>query len=665
MSPNKRKIFGSDTSDEEDSFKHRRSSLKVNLSYSDNLTDSGNGSLWRTDIENDEKVAVQNIRRLSRSKNIYEKNRQSDPDKNKDTQIISDKCTINNNSETSARIKEGIQLKQLTINLEDISTRERYLETNCKRLKDAILSRTKQIFDRENELSIKTTKILGNKENHLASSRHNLNTENETVMLDMTDHHLKEKAAGEHEHYTDTVNNRQREDFNIVATPTNHDGRRSLERSVDKSRLTQRRLFVEDKQVEEQTKCRIIKDVVLKKNFPLVSLRQTNQNGSPILSGSNRRLSLFRARSKLHSQNQFENLNNTCSTVHSIQNIDIGMPVVCSTFVEDNAMDEKGINNDMDISHTSYTTAKVISMEMTEVLGGIRMSEKHMSVQNRNSDTNDYNKNSKEEKSKEESIKQNAVMLRVKNVEHSLNKTTASDVLQSQEYDSKTEYQNEKCTISQSDNSNSTIRSSLNVNTSLDAMTVTNKAGNIRKPNDHRTNDTNQDFEVTINNKESISLNDQRESTNTIRTSLQMNTSKDSMRKTWRRSDKNDKDQSHSNMDMERSSTTKIKETNNIDFLENISLIERLRNVSMRNQVSHNDKSKVSKMRDEDKGHSSNSRDSYNYIEGTPYPISRSVLFRSQLKYKTQHLDDTATCSSNLNSMDKEENNDKTKSIVL
>jgi len=558
MSPNKRKIFGSDTSDEEDSFKHRRSSLRVNLSYSDNLTDSGNGSLWRTDIENDERAAVQTIRRLSRSKNMYEKNRQSDPDKDKDTQIISDtnKRTINNNSETSARIKKGIQLKQLTINLEDISTTERYLETNCRRLKDAILSRTKQIFDKENELSIKTTKILENKENHLASNRHNLNTENETVMLDMTDHHLKEKAAGEHEHYTDTVNNRQREDFNIVATPTSHDGRRSLERSVDKSRLTQRRLFVEDKQGEEQTKCRIIKDVVLKKNFPLLSLRQTNPNGSPILSGSNRRLSLFRARSKLHSQNQFENLNNTCSTVQSSQNIDIGMPVVCSTFVEDNAMDEKGINNDMDISHSSYTTTKVISMEMTEVLGGIRTSEKHMSVQNsrnsRNSDTNNYNKNSKEEKSKEESIEQNknAVMPRVKNVEYSLNKTTASDVLQSQECDSKTKYQNEKCTISQSDSSN-TIRSSLNVNTSLDAVTETNKARNIRKSNDHRTN-TNQDFEMTINNKKSIILNDQRESTNTIRTSLQMNTSIDSMRKTWRRSDKND--QNHSNMDMEYSS---------------------------------------------------------------------------------------------------------------
>jgi len=663
MSPNKRKIFGSDTSDEEDSFKYRRSSLKVNLSYSDNLTDSGNGSLWRTDIENDEKTAVQTIRRLSRSKNMYEKNRQSDPDKNKDTQIINDpdKYTINNNSEMSARIKEGIQLKQLTINLEDISTTERYLETNCTRLKDAILSKTKQIFDKGNELSIKTTKILGNKKNHLASNRHNLNTENETVMLDMTDHHLKEKVGGEHEHYTDAVNNRQREDqyFNIVATPTNHDGRRSLERSVDKSKLTQRRLFVEDKQVEEQTKCKIIKDVVLKKNFPLLSLRQTNQNSSPILSGSNRRLSLFRTRSKLHSQNQFENLNNTCSTVHSIQNIDIGMPVVCSTFVEDNAMDEKEINNDMDISHASYTTTKVISMEMTEVLGGIRMSEKHMSVQNRNSDTNNYNKNSKEEKSKEESIEQNknAVIPRLKNVEHSLNKTTASDVLQLQECDSKTKYQNEKCTISQSDSSN-TIRSSLNVNTSLDAVTKTNKAENIRKPNDHRMNDTIQDFEVTINNTESIILNE-RESTNTIRTSLQMNTSIDSMRKTWRKSDKNDEDQNHSNMDMECSSTTEIKETNNIDFLENISLIERLRNISMRNQVSHNDKSKISKIRDEDK------RNSYSYIEGTPYPISRSVLFRSQLKYKTQHLDDTATYSSNLNSMDNEDNNDKTKSIVL
>ncbi|KAG5312512.1 MCPH1 protein, partial [Acromyrmex insinuator] len=616
MSFNKRKIFASDTSDEDDSFNHRRSSLKVNLSYSKNLTDSGNGSLWRTEIENDQK-----------------------------------------GSDNSIRIKKGIQLKCLTINLEDVSTKERYLETNCNRLKDAILSKTKQIFDKENELSVKITKVLGNKENSFASSIHNPNTRNETVMLDMTD--LKETAAKEHQQYTHNVNDRKRKDqySNIVTTPSNNDRWRSLEKSIDKSRLTQRRLFVEkDKQVEEQTKCRIIKDVVLKKNFPLISLRQAIQNGSPILSGSNKRISLVR-RSKLHSQNKVENLNNTFSTIHSVQNFDIETPIVCSTFIEDNATDEKEINSDMDTSCV-HTTTKVMSMEMTEVHGGIHMSEKHISVQN----MNNYNEN-KEEKSKKERIKQNKTGISSRLEDELINKIIESDVLQAHEHDSKAKCQNEKCNMMSLSNSNNTIRSSLNVNTSLDAVTETSKARNVWKSRNHRTNNTNQNFEA-INNKESVVLNDQRESTNTNRTSLQMNTSVDSIRKTWRRrSDKSDKD--HSSMDMECSSTGD-KEINDIDSLENISLTERLRNISMRNEkISHKAKSKVFKIKDEDKKRSSNNRGSYSYVEGTPYPISRSVLFKSQLKYKTQHLDGTITCGSNLNSLENEEKDNKTKSFAL
>ncbi|KAG5320108.1 MCPH1 protein, partial [Pseudoatta argentina] len=615
MSFNKRKIFASDTSDEDDSFNHRRSSLRVNLSYSKNLTDSGNGSLWRTEIENDQR-----------------------------------------GSDNSIRIKKGIQLKCLTINLEDVSTKERYLETNCNRLKDAILSKTKQIFDRENELSVKITKVLGNKENSFASSIHNPNTRNETVMLDMTD--LKETAAKEHQQYIQNVNDQKREDqySNIVTTPSNNDVWRSLEKSIDKFRLTQRRLFVEkDKQVEKQTKCRIIEDVVLKKNFPLVSLRQATQSGSPILSGSNKRISLVR--SKLHSQNKVENLNNTFSTIHSVQNFDIETPIVCSTFIEDNAIDEKEINSDMDTSHV-HTTTKVMSMEMTEVHGGIHMSEKHISVQN----MNNYNEN-KEVKSKKESTMRNKKGISSRLEDELINKITESDVLQAHEHDSKAKCQNEKCNMMSLSNSNNTIRSSLNVNTSLDAVTETSKARNVWKSRNHRTDNINQNFEA-INNKELVVLNDQRESTNTNRTSLQMNTSVNSMRETWRRrSDKSDKD--HSSMDMDCSSTGD-KEINDIDSLENISLTERLRNISMRNEkISHKAKSKVFKMKDEDKKRSSNSRDSYSYVEGTPYPISRSVLFKSQLKYKTQHLDGTVTCGSNLNSLENEEKDNKTKSFAL
>jgi len=665
MSFNKRKIFASDTSDEDDSFNHQHSSLRVNLSYSKNLTDSGNGSLWRTEIKNDqgEMNTARTIKRLSRKKSMYEKNHQSDFN-NRDMQAINDtdKYAVDKNNDNSIRIKKGIQLKRLTINLEDVSTKERYLETNCNRLKDAILSKTKQIFDKENELSVKITNVLGNKKISFASSIHNRNIGNETVMLDMTD--LKETAAREHQQYTHNefiVNDQKRDDqySNIVTTPSNNDRQRSLEKNIDKSRLTQRRLFVEkNKLVKGQTKCKIIEDVVLKKNFPLVSLRQATQS-SPILSGSNKRFSLVR-RSKLHSQNKIENLNNTFSTIHSVQNFNIETPVVCSTFIEDNATDEKEIN-DVDASRATHTTIKVTSMEMTEVHGGIHMSEKRISVQNRNSYMNNYNEN-KEEKSKKESIERNKTGISSRLKDELINKITESDVLQAHEHDSKAKCQNEKCNMMSLSNSNNTIRSSLNVNTSLDAdVTEINKARDVWESRNHRTDNTNQNFEV-INNKESVILNDQRESTNTNRTSLQMNTSVDFMHKWRRRSNKSDKD--HSSMDMECSSTGD-KEINDIDSLENISLTERLKNISMKNEkISHKPKSKIFKMKNEDKRHSSNTRDGYNYVEGTLYPINRSVLFKSQLKYKTQHLDNTGTCS-NLNSLENKEKSDETKSFAL
>jgi hypothetical protein len=239
--------------------------------------------------------------------------------------------------------------------------------------------------------------------------------------------------------------------------------------------------------------------------------------------------------------------------------------------------------------------------------------------------------------------------------------TKTHDVLQLRKSDNKAKYRNDRCHMISLSDSNDTIRSSLNVNTSLDEVTDANKTRNVRKSSDRRTHDANQDFEAIRNKK--LNISNKRESVNTVRTSLQVNTSVDSMHKTWQ--GRSNKDGNHSSIDMEYSSTTENKERNDVDSLENMSLIDRLRNISVRNQISHNDKSRVSKIRDEDKRRSSNSGDSYNYVEATPYPISRSILFRSQLKSKTQHLDDAATCSSNLNSMDNEEKNDKTKAIAL
>ncbi|KAL0116208.1 hypothetical protein PUN28_011212 [Cardiocondyla obscurior] len=598
MSYGKIKIFSSDTSDDE-SFNHRRSSLKVNLSY--NEADSGNGSLWRTEIENDErKVNEQTVRRSSRNKTIRKNYCQSSSNNSKDTQA---KDHVNNDCEESIQIEKEIQLRNLTAN---VSNKERHLETNCKRLKDAILSKTKQIFNKDDELSKKTALILGNTENRLVSNMHNLNSENKTVILDETStDQFEEEMSGK---CIDIINNQQRNNqyINIVTTPKKDDRQRSTDKSLDKSKLLQKRLFTEkDKQEKGQAKCRIIKNVILKKNLPLVSVKPRNQSSSPILSGSNKKCSLFKAQSKLHSQNQIKNSNNY---LYSDQDINIRTPIVCSTFIENNA----GGRKKTDIDAFYVTTNKVISMEMTDIYGGIHNIEEHVPQQSKNLNTNYCNENNEKEESKEKSICKKTRALNFEDVEQPINKITVQnntrhfnllciDDANNQITKNQTE---KRCTTSLFNNSD-TVRSSLDMNTSLDA--VTNDAKSIKKLKIKNCSST----DTESLSKENGQMND-------------------------------------------------------AESLENISLIERLRNFSMGNQASRNDKSKISKMCPEDKKNSSKSGSSYSYIESTPYPISRSTLFRSRLKRKTRQVDDVETRDGNLNSMDyEEEKDDKTNSVSL
>lgn len=741
MSTNKRKIFASDTSDEDDSFKHRRSSLRVNLSYCENLIDSGNGSLWRTEIETDGKGTdtVRANKRLSRRKRYdkYEnKNHQFDSDNEEGLRVKSDtsKLAVSKNTNISLCVKKRMQLKELRVNLENINIKEKTLEANCKRLKDAILNKTKEIFDRENELSRKTAMILKNEENCFVDDIHDANIGNKSIILDaMSNEQLRNKAIMEHERCINSVSNQQRGNqySNIVTTPTNSKKLESCSKGdIDKSRLSQRQLFAEEgKQIEGQAKCRIIEDIVLKEKFPLFPLRQTDQTGSPILSGSNRRLSLLK-KSKLYSQSQSENHNTTYSTIHS-QCVDIGAPIVCSTFNEDIVTGENEnnnsyneANNDMDTSRATHTTNNIISMEMTEVHGGIQMSENHLSLQSTNLNTTNSIKNSKKKESKRKSLEQDKYIIqmqRTENINSPVDKSTtqnniahfdlsntnvtndqntiipmqASSIEQAvvviktrphiDERGNKTKNHEKRRTLSLSD-SNNTIRSSLNVNTSLDAVTETDKEENVQKTSDYRFNNSNQDLKAAkTNNEESIALDDQYESSNITEASMKMNTSVNSMRETWQRrsnhlqsliSDKNDEDttEKHPNMDNQYSLAAENEDANDVDFLENISLIQRLRNISTQNSVPYNNKLRISEMEEkvrmdnrsnDVKIQRSEHMSGDSYVEGTPYPISRSVLFKTQLRHKTQNLDNSITsCSNNLNSMGKE-NIDKTKSDAL
>ncbi|XP_011137888.1 putative uncharacterized protein DDB_G0286901 [Harpegnathos saltator] len=714
MSPNKRRMIVSDESSEDDTFKHRRSSLRVNLSYFTNFTDSGNESLGRTEAENDEKRMdkSQIDRRSSRNKHLSNSH-------NKTLRATGKKgkYTENKDSKVSLQVK-GIQLKHLTINLEDISAKEHVLDTNCKRLKDAILNKTKEIFDKQDELTVKTTKILANQENcSISNMIHNLNADKSTSQ------HSENKKSMICNQYIDIANKQRKENecLNIDATPKNGE-RRNSEKVVDRSKVTPKYLFAEKRKKQG---CRIITDVIVDKPFSLFPLKQVDQCGSPIISGSNRRLRLSRSRSKLFSQNQSENYNKTHLTAYSDHSINIGQPITSSTFIENNTKNEEGSHHDevnqqsnINISQPMHTINTLVSMNMTETHGGIQFREKYSSLSSGNSCNSIITTEKEEFNNKNMEQDKNGISAQVlQNIDNSFNKlilqnssthsdiannsnaidvcsktriistqsasaeemtftTRTCDALQAQKQNNQIMKQNKKqCTLNLSDNNS--IRSSLNVNTSLDAVIGNSKEKNIKELDDHGITD--RCLKITINDKESIILDNQRESTNTNRTSLQVNTSIDSICDTWRRKNNHFNEQSlienkknkHpidcASTDNRTSLIADNMQVNDVDSLENISLIERLRNITMWDKVPHNDKWKIPEMENKERtdikssnvisakfqssdSANNNSRDSHSYVEGTPYPISRSVLFKMQLKHKTQ------------NSNNNEENNDRTNS---
>lgn len=766
----KRKIELDESKDSE-SYKHRRSSLRVNLSYN-TQSDSGNESLGRTiQVEKDE---PRTVGRLSMNKSAYNKtNCRADNGKTGNTS----ECATNNDSKVSLWIEKGVQLKHLTIDVEDISAKEQALDTNCKRLKDAILNKTKEIFDKRDKLSIKTATVL--ERNRSANEVvHNLNADESVLTLGTMTDHLANKSM---------AYDRRREErySDIIGTPKNKDVNSNA--ALDRSRLTPKRLFAEE---GCRQGCRIVKDVVLRKNLQ-ISLKQVED--SPILGGSNRRLQLSRVRSKLAPPSQLENDDNTQSIALSDRSIrNMGPPIGCSTFIDSTS--EKGngsptdeANDDVvDTPLVARTTNKIISMEMTDIHGGIRSREKytlrHEHVGATKSEQEEEFKDKRKEMSARKSeklttedddvhsdIASNEASVETPAGEGAFVQQVAflakrSDKLrETEKCGNRTLVRNEKQgTIILSDSSGATRRSSLNVNTSLDAVV---EIGGTRRSDDYGAK-RGVKATVTANNDEPIAPYNQRESSSTNRTSLQVNTSVDATCKiapAWRERDTclskgswvGDKSTENSMRHRSRSgdghlSKDKDQGAEDIDSLENVSLIERLRNISTRKtcvsrianvsetrdrrrainagssgitSVAHrNDerttnaddrhllrgkdslenaslierlrnismrKASVSRIDnvpeagDEERRRVINagfngatsiahptgnkSGDNYSYVESTPYPVSRSVLFRTQLKHRAQNLQGNAVSGSsnvNLTNSEEEDDDDKTRPDV-
>ena len=142
------------------SLRNRRSSMRVNLSYMSNLSDSGHGSFKRTNFANDETVSEETIRQNDNLVNTVEKPKTKALNLNNDTTTpasISNITVINADKRHLCENKEAETVDDV---LAVIKEKEQQLNRSCLQLKDAIMSKTQALFDRETELAIKTSEVL-------------------------------------------------------------------------------------------------------------------------------------------------------------------------------------------------------------------------------------------------------------------------------------------------------------------------------------------------------------------------------------------------------------------------------------------------------------------------------------------------------------------------
>ena len=135
MPSNRRKPQENDISDN-DFLEPRRSSLRVNLSYMSNVTGSSHGS-----FRNDESVTE-----IPR-KNVL-------PASGSGSRTILPRRELIISKKTKRNLPKIISIQY------NFNNQEQALSKSCSQLKDAILRKTRQIFDQENELAIKTSRIL-------------------------------------------------------------------------------------------------------------------------------------------------------------------------------------------------------------------------------------------------------------------------------------------------------------------------------------------------------------------------------------------------------------------------------------------------------------------------------------------------------------------------
>ena len=146
--------------------RNRRSSMKVNLSFTSNLSDSVNSTFKGTKIEN--------VKTLTEKSSTRTEDQIPSPPKKSKKPIAPDRAEANTPANladiTVINARERLLARYNKLSqqpepktLVDMNEKEQQLQKTCLELKNAIMYKTQAYFDKENELAIKTSEVLDDK----------------------------------------------------------------------------------------------------------------------------------------------------------------------------------------------------------------------------------------------------------------------------------------------------------------------------------------------------------------------------------------------------------------------------------------------------------------------------------------------------------------------
>lgn len=374
----------------------------------------------------------------------------------------SKKSDINKTNNISS-CKEDKLLQNIKVCIVDIK-HIKQTDGTYEKLRNAILNKTKEIFNKQDECAIKTTLVLQNQNNET------LNTSSWKII---------DQLRIPTDKITSIQDNALNEKLSIISTPVNKNC--NVNESIDKSKITKRKLFANNDIVNS----RFVKSVTEENHKSKNSLQELsptnlNYNGSPIISGNHKRhrisklslknLSKTRTKCNLEEDLSQETVSNLSTLNDDIESI--GMPIFCSTYNEElggnnnKLIEEHNINNRRRKKDTKNT--KLVSMELTPVQVNVwEQNDICMEKTNVINNSEIGNRKESEGQSTKEKIHQTTSISDKGSVMSRETITKSSNIILQSSRHNTEENENIIPTIDKNEDSTEELESSLNVNTSV------------------------------------------------------------------------------------------------------------------------------------------------------------------------------------------------------